>query len=484
MNVGDSDQTIDLTPGADRRRPLRRHDRRRLQGLLHTTDRTPHRRRHRHTAPTSTRPRSAEGQPADPGSPPAPKATGNTDSCDPAANTAPQTLEHDRRRRKLRRRRDRRRRRSRLRQRHDLLPLPRAARRHPRTASRTPPTSTSPARRGPALRRHPGVDPQPAPLPLAPPLPAPASAPSPTRRSSPSIDSAVHPTATSTSSTSTANAIVEYKFDSSGNLDNELAANTASSPLTRLLRQQIDWHRRRSLTATSMSRSAMATVDEFTPDRQPRSADRSASCEHRWHCRRLRRAMSTSPAASADYASSKFSSSGNELGHGHRPASRRPVLRSTPPTATSTSTIEGNDVERYSFNGSGRSRLSTKVIASELSRRRRAWLSTPRPRRLRRRGQPGHRVRLRRRTKSASRSARGSSAARSASPPTPPANVYARNPGHSQRRRVRPLRSAPEPEHRQPAGDRYRQRLRNPPTPPTSRSPRAATSPSSPRPCR
>ena len=34
------------------------------------------------------------------------------------------TLEHDRRRRKLRRRRDRRRRRRRLRQRHDLLPLP------------------------------------------------------------------------------------------------------------------------------------------------------------------------------------------------------------------------------------------------------------------------------------------------------------------------------------------------------------------------
>ena len=143
-------QTIDLTPGTDRRRPLRRHDRRRLQGLLHHRRRAPRRRRRRQ-APTSTRRKLGEAE-RDPhlASPPA-AAHRQHRLLRPGRPTPPTyTGTRSTPRRKLRRRRDRRRWGSGLRRRHDLLPLPRAARR-----LRTGPGRPQPLRRAaPAQAPH------------------------------------------------------------------------------------------------------------------------------------------------------------------------------------------------------------------------------------------------------------------------------------------------------------------------------------------
>ncbi len=148
---------IDRTdPGGHRRRPLRRHDRRRLQGLLHH-QRTARRPRTPTKAPTSTRPKSPNS-----GATLSLISTG-AGACEPVSNengahwnslesaqlrcrsrsaaVGEWPLEKDRTRRQRRR--------------HPLLPLPRAPRR--RVKRHRKPAQPLPRRSRicPALHRHP-----------------------------------------------------------------------------------------------------------------------------------------------------------------------------------------------------------------------------------------------------------------------------------------------------------------------------------------
>ena len=203
MNVGDSERTIDLTPGA-------------TEGVLfdgmtadgskvffsseeHLTGEDEH-----HTGADIfmwSQKGEEEGQPLTLIST---GTEGDADSCDPVANTAHEHWNTTGAAGKLRRRRDRRRRRGRLRRRHHLLPLPEHARRHRRTHDGV--------KNAPNLYvARPGAAPHfvatlessltgPQPPKRATPSSAP-SAHSPNRNLSPSITPAVHPTETYTSTT-------------------------------------------------------------------------------------------------------------------------------------------------------------------------------------------------------------------------------------------------------------------------------------------
>ena len=134
MNVGDSEPDGRPHPGRDRGGPLRRDDRRRLQGLLH--DHGPARgRRHRHQR-RHLRADVSDGS----GATLAQVSTGagGAGNATPATRSPTPARAHwnsSARRRQLRRGRDRRRRGGRLRRRLDLLPLARGSR---RSAERQP----------------------------------------------------------------------------------------------------------------------------------------------------------------------------------------------------------------------------------------------------------------------------------------------------------------------------------------------------------
>ena len=144
--------SVDLMPGATARRLLRRHDRRRHQGLLHDQRAAAGERRRRR----KRRHLRGRGR-AEPEPHPAPRLDqirrqrSNDDGCNPS--NEPTTWNSPRRRRQMRRARLRRRCRSGRRRRYLLLPQPRATRRRPRARRPAQPLRRR-AGRTPQLRRH------------------------------------------------------------------------------------------------------------------------------------------------------------------------------------------------------------------------------------------------------------------------------------------------------------------------------------------
>ena len=466
MNVGDSGQTIDLTPGttdgvlydgmtADGSKVFFTT----TDALTGDDDTT--------TAPTSTRPTSTT--PATPtltristGT----EGTGNTDACDPAANTSHTALEHDRPRT----------------QDCDVVAVgggggvasgdgtiyflsPGAARRLRQRRPGRPQPLPRPARLGAALRRHPGVERQRAAAARRTSASCAPSAPSPTPPASRSTTPSGDVYVLDIDDTS-GNGVVD-KFDSSGNLVTSFG-NTAArlDGVPGAATGPSIGHRLPTASRSTTTRRVQSNGDLYVPD------------------------------ISATASSTSSTPSGNHIARSTSAASP-PASRSIRPTATSTSPAFGIGVTVFDAGGNPITELPDDPSCRPASPSTRAATSTSSTAVATSAAQGTDRdLRLRRATTSDSSTANPSKGVAvdpsddhvyvdegnrvvefdsSGNPVGAPIGSgllseldrprrrlrqrsYVSNSGVGQRRRLRPAGDPRRPPHRQPARHRQRQR--------------------------